>query len=80
MDENIDEGKGFTENDIGEILTLKTVKGTSFDERIVQVHCHICAASFIGPIREAGGFVAGHDAYHRWEANRAMSADSGLSA
>ena len=70
----------WTEDDIGEIVQISNDQGTSFEERIVQVFCPVCAASFIGPIRHAGGFVAGHDAYHRWEANRAMSADSGLSA
>lgn len=42
-------------------------KGSTFEERIVEVYCIICAARFIGPIRQAGGFLGGHDLFHTWE-------------
>jgi hypothetical protein len=57
----------YTEDDIGNIVTIERDNGTSIDERIVMVYCQVCAARFIGPIREAGGFLGGHDIFHTWE-------------
>ena len=68
----------YTEDNLGDVITIVTKDGTYYDERIVQVFCPTCAASFIGPIRHAGGFVAGHDAYHNWEAETANAAEFGL--
>ncbi len=79
-EERIKTSGPWTEKDIGRIEKIVTAEGTYYEDRIVQVFCPICAASFIGPVREAGGFLGGHDLYHRWEAERAMSAESGLSA
>ena len=39
----------------------------AIEERVVHVFCRICGSNFIGIMREAGGFVAGHNAYHTWE-------------
>ena len=49
-------------------------------ERIVQVVCGICAGGYIGPIRQAGGFLSGHMAYHDWEFKMMMSSEQGLVA
>ena len=68
------EEKRFTEDDLGKIVTITTKNGTYYEERIVQVFCDVCAASFIGIMREAGGFLAGHDCYHKWEHTRGASA------
>ena len=34
---------------------------------IVKVTCPHCGEEFLGTKRHAGGFVAGHEAYHRFE-------------
>lgn len=68
----------YTEDNLGDIVTITTKDGTYYDERIVQVFCPTCAASFIGPIRHAGGFIAGHECYHKWEADTANAARHGL--
>jgi len=57
----------YTEEDIGNIVTIERDNGTLIDERIVMVYCQVCAARFIGPIREAGGFLGGHEVFHTWE-------------
>ena len=57
----------YTEEDIGKLVTMDKENGTSFDEKIVLVYCQICAARFIGTIREAGGFLGGHEVFHTWE-------------
>ena len=72
------EEKNFTQDDLGKIITMTTECGTYYEERVVQVFCDICTASFIGTMREAGGFVAGHDAFHKWESNRNAAAAHGL--
>lgn len=70
--------KEFTQDDLGEIVTITKSDGTYFEERIVQVFCEVCAASFIGIIREAGGFLGGHELFHKWEHNRGAYAAHGL--
>tara|TARA_S200002703_G_scaffold145077_1_gene139193 strand:+ start:817 stop:1029 length:213 start_codon:yes stop_codon:yes gene_type:complete len=55
------------EEDIGTIAVHSDSKGTTYDDRIVMVYCQACGARFIGPIREAGGFLGGHDMFHTWE-------------
>ena len=57
----------YTEKDIGKVISYETDNGTLRDERIVLVYCQICSAQFIGPIREAGGFLGGHELFHNWE-------------
>jgi hypothetical protein len=67
MSENVE----YTEDDLGKVVSIKSKFGTYEDERIVMVHCDVCGARFIGPIREAGGFLGGHGLYHNWEAQQA---------
>ena len=57
----------YTEDDIGEVKDIDDNKGSFYDERIVMVYCSICGSKYIGPIHEAGGFLARHDFYHKWE-------------
>mgnify|MGYP001253379390 FL=1 len=73
-----EEKKKFTQDDVGKVITITTETGTYYEERIVQVFCDVCAASFIGIMREAGGFLAGHDCYHKWEHSRGASAAQGF--
>jgi hypothetical protein len=73
-----EEKKEFTQDDLGKVVTITTPNGTYYEERIVQVFCDTCAASFIGIMREAGGFLAGHDCYHKWEHTRGVAASHGL--
>jgi hypothetical protein len=70
----------YTEDDIGKTVSYETDKGTYIDERIVMVYCNVCSARFIGPIREAGGFLGGHECFHRWELQRLMDEDGGMTA
>ena len=57
----------YTEENIGDIVTIEDDKGSYYEERIVLVYCQACGARFIGPIREAGGFLGGHEVFHTWE-------------
>jgi len=45
---------------------------------VVNVFCSMCGAEFIGPSREAGGFLGGHECLHAWEFNQVMGRDDGL--
>ena len=56
----------FREADIGTIQTIGTAEGTCIEAEIVRVHCPACGEEFIGTKRGAGGFVAGHQAYHEF--------------
>ena len=57
----------YTEENIGDMVTIEDDKGSYYEERIVLVYCQACGARFIGPIREAGGFLGGHEVFHTWE-------------
>ncbi|MDA8837845.1 hypothetical protein N9N26_01115 [Candidatus Poseidoniales archaeon] len=70
----------YTEDDLGKTVSYETERGSYIDERIVMVYCSTCSARFIGPIREAGGFLGGHDIFHTWEIKRLMDEDGGLTA
>ena len=65
----------YTEENIGDIVTIEDDKGSYYEERIVLVYCQACGARFIGPIREAGGFLGGHEVFHTWEFKIEMSAE-----
>ena len=56
------------EYNVGDVIPIrKTPNGTYTMEEIVRVYCQVCGAEFMGPIREAGGFLGGHECYHRWQ-------------
>lgn len=70
---------GWTHEDVGKrIVKRETPNGTYFNELVVNVFCGMCGAEFIGPSREAGGFLGGHECLHAWEFNQAMGRDDGL--
>ena len=56
------------DREIGDIISkIVTPTGSYYDCEIVQVLCPACAESFRGTKRDAGGFIAGHQAYHEFE-------------
>jgi hypothetical protein len=57
----------YTEDNIGDIVEFSDERGSYYEERIVLVYCQVCGARYIGPIREAGGFLGGHEVFHTWE-------------
>jgi len=65
----------YTEENIGDIVTIEDDKGSYYEERIVLVYCQVCGAKYIGPIREAGGFLGGHEVFHTWEYKIELSAE-----
>ena len=65
----------FTEDNIGDVIDFSDEKGSYYEERIVLVYCQICGARYIGPIREAGGFLGGHEVFHTWEFKMEMNQD-----
>jgi len=67
----------YTEEDIGKVVSYEGHNGTLRDERIVLVYCQICSAQFIGPIREAGGFLGAHELFHNWEFAAMIQGDNG---
>jgi|TARA_B110000444_G_scaffold260672_1_gene308585 hypothetical protein len=63
-DSNIDD---LTEDDINQIMDVISTDGFYMNAEIVKVTCPHCGEEFLGTKRHAGGFVAGHEAYHRFE-------------
>lgn len=49
------------------IQRLVRSDGIHHDVEVVRVTCPDCAESFTGTKRDAGGFLAGHGAYHAHE-------------
>ena len=71
----------YTKEDVGTIIEKRvTPSGTYYNEPIVNVFCQVCGAEFIGPAREAGGFLGGHECLHAWELSRMLGEDSGMTA
>ena len=71
-EDKIDEQTTFVvdgvEYNVGDIIPIRvTSNGTYTNEEVVRVYCQVCGAEYVGPIREAGGFLGGHECYHRWE-------------
>ena len=71
-----DVNEGFTEEDIGRIVTIRRNDGTYVEAEVVRVFCPLCTEEFIGTKRDAGGFIAGHRAYHEHENMSDMIAES----
>jgi len=79
VDEICEKMSDWDESDVGKIIPRRiTANGTYYDEKIVQVYCQFCAAEFIGPSREAGGFLGGHECLHAWEMAQEMVREDGL--
>ena len=71
-DEFMDHDESFVadgvEYKVGEVIPKRiTPNGIYTNEEVVRVFCQVCGSEFVGPIREAGGFLGGHECYHRWE-------------
>ena len=66
-DEIIKDEDKLTEEDVGEIIDVISQDGLYKRAEIVKVFCPSCGEEFIGTKRHAGGFIAGHQAYHEFE-------------
>lgn len=65
----------FTEEDIGETITVTTAGGTYINQTIVGTHCLICGERMIGTMAAAGGFLARHEHFHNREMQLAQISD-----
>ena len=61
------DGGDLSEEDIGHIMTIIATDGYYKQAEIVKVSCPACGEEFLGTKRHAGGFIAGHRAYHEFE-------------
>jgi len=78
-DEICEKTEDWDHNDVGKRIPKRvTPNGTYFNELIVNVFCHLCGSEFIGPSREAGGFIGGHECLHAWEFNQVIGRDDDL--
>ena len=66
-DSNIDD---LTEDDLDKIMTIISTDGYYLQAEIVKVTCPVCGEEFMGTKRHAGGFIAGHQAYHEFQNNQ----------
>lgn len=66
-DSNIDD---LTEDDLDKIMTIISTDGYYLQAEIVKVTCPVCGEEFLGTKRHAGGFIAGHQAYHEFQNNQ----------
>ena len=71
-DEIIKDDDKLTDEDVGEILDMICEDGVYKRAEIVKVFCPACGEEFIGTKRHAGGFIAGHQAYHEFENQQDM--------
>jgi len=55
------------EDDVGKIMNVISTDGYYLQAEIVRVCCPACGEEFLGTKRHAGGFIAGHRAYHEFE-------------
>ena len=66
-DSNIDD---LTEDDLDKIMNVISTDGYYLQAEIVKVTCPVCGEEFLGTKRHAGGFIAGHQAYHEFQNNQ----------
>ena len=66
-DENMKDEDKLTDEDVGEIMDIISQDGLYKRAEIVKVYCPACGEEFVGTKRHAGGFIAGHKAYHEFE-------------
>ena len=55
------------EEDVGNIMNVISTDGFYIQAEVVKVACPACLEEFLGTKRHAGGFIAGHRAYHEFE-------------
>ncbi len=58
------------EEDVGNIMNVISTDGFYLQAEVVKVTCPACLEEFLGTKRHAGGFIAGHRAYHEFENNQ----------
>ena len=67
------------EDDVGsevdEIIEIQREGVHEPAAEVVQTTCPVCGEEFIGTKREAGGFLSGHEVYHRHEMAMAVVVD-----
>ena len=64
-----DRSEELTEEEIGIIMDVIATDGYYKQAMIVKVMCPVCFEEFLGTKRHAGGFIAGHRAYHEFDDN-----------
>lgn len=69
-DENMKDEDKLTDEDVGEIMDIISQDGLYKRAEIVKVYCPACGEEFVGTKRHAGGFIAGHQAFHEFENNQ----------
>ena len=69
-EDEIREDQQLGEEDVNEIIDLLCQDGLYKRAGIVKVYCPVCGEEFIGTKRHAGGFIAGHQAFHEFENNQ----------
>ena len=69
-DENMKDEDKLTDEDVGEIMDIISQDGLYKRSEIVKVYCPACGEEFVGTKRHAGGFIAGHQAFHEFENNQ----------
>jgi len=67
MEGEDEEIENLTEEDIGQITNIIATDGYYIQAEIVKVSCPACGEEFMGTKRHAGGFIAGHRAFHEFE-------------
>lgn len=58
--------EGLSEEDLEKVMNVISTDGYYMQAEIVKVTCPVCGEEFLGTKRHAGGFVAGHEAYHKF--------------
>tara|TARA_R100000008_G_scaffold55029_1_gene33673 strand:- start:236 stop:478 length:243 start_codon:yes stop_codon:yes gene_type:complete len=56
-----------SDEDIGKMIDVISTDGYYMQAEIVKVTCPACGEQFVGTKRHAGGFIAGHRAFHEFE-------------
>lgn len=63
---NEEEIENLTEEDLEKVMSVISTDGYYMQAEIVKVTCPACGEEFLGTKRHAGGFIAGHQAYHEF--------------
>lgn len=72
-EENIED---IDEQMVDEVMNVISTDGYYQQAEIVKVTCPVCGEEFLGTKRHAGGFIAGHRAYHEFVNSQDMIIDN----
>jgi hypothetical protein len=61
---------------IDEVMNVISTDGYYQQAEIVKITCPVCGEEFLGTKRHAGGFIAGHRAYHEFVNSQDMIIDN----